>query len=75
MSKTHTFATGDGETVALNSLQLYGLLNIPSQNASWPTYWALRRRNLITVGSPTTRTARGQFIVDNFGKKPHGSET
>lgn len=80
MSKAHTFNTGDGQTVMLNSLQLYALLNLPAQNASWPTYWALRRRNLITTaafGTRTELTDRGRAVVAHyFAKKDsNGSQT
>lgn len=69
MSNMQTFNTGDGEKVRLNSLQLQGLLNLPAQNASWPTYWALRRRNLITVaakGTSTELTARGRAVCEHY---------
>ena len=72
MSKTHQFNTGDGETVMLNSLQLYALLNLPAQNASWPTYWALRRRNLITAaafGTRTELTDRGRAVRAHYFSK------
>lgn len=72
MSKAHQFNTGDGETVLLNSLQLYALLNLPAQNASWPTYWALRRRGLITptaFGVRTELTARGKAVVAHYFDK------
>lgn len=80
MSNMHQFDTGDGQTVMLNSLQLYALLNLPAQNASWPTYWALRRRELIThlgVGVKTELTARGRAVVAHyFSKKAtSGSQT
>lgn len=75
MSKVHQFNTGDGETVLLNSLQLYALLNLPAQNASWPTYWALRRRELITpaaFGVRTELTARGKAVVAHYFSKKAG---
>ena len=75
MSKMHQFNTGDGETVLLNSLQLYALLNLPAQNASWPTYWALRRRELITpaaFGVRTELTARGKAVVAHYFSKKAG---
>ena len=75
MSKVHTFDTGDGQTVMLNSLQLYALLNLPAQNASWPTYWALRRRELITpaaFGVRTELTARGKAVVTHYFSKKAG---
>lgn len=80
MSKVHQFNTGDGQTVMLNSLQLYALLNLPAQNASWPTYWALRRRSLITplsIGVKTELTDRGRAVVAHyFAKKDsNGGQT
>ena len=72
MSKVHQFNTGDGGSVQLNSLQLYALLNLPAQNASWPTYWALRRRELITPaasGVRTELTARGKAVVAHYFSK------
>lgn len=79
MSKAHQFNTGDGGSVQLNSLQLYALLNLPAQNASWPTYWALRRRKLITMtafGVRTELTGRGKAVVAHyFSKKTNGSQT
>lgn len=72
MSKAHQFNTGDGETVLLNSLQLYALLNLPAQNISWPTYWALRRRKLITMasfGTKTELTDRGRAVRDHYFDK------
>ena len=77
MSNMHQFDTGDGESVALNSLQLYALLNLPAQNISWSTYWALRRRKLITMtafGVRTELTDRGKAVVAHyFSKKINGS--
>ncbi len=73
MSKAHQFNTGDGETVMLNSLQLYVLLNLPAQNISGPTYWALRRRKLITTfGVRTELTARGKAVVAHYFSKKAG---
>jgi hypothetical protein len=75
MSNMHQFDTGDGESVALNSLQLYALLNLPAQNASWPTYWALRRRELITTtafGVRTELTDRGKAVVAHYFSKKAG---
>lgn len=75
MSKAHQFNTGDGGSVQLNSLQLYALLNLPAQNASWPTYWALRRRELITpaaFGVRTELTARGKAVVAHYFSKKAG---
>lgn len=72
MSNCHRFDTGDGETVLLNSLQLYALLNLPAQNSSWPTYWALRRRGLITpaaFGTKTELTDRGRAVRDHYFDK------
>ena len=72
MSNMHQFDTGDGESVALNSLQLYALLNLPTQNASWPTYWALRRRGLITssgIGKHSELTERGRAVRAHYFDK------
>ena len=72
MSKVHQFNTGDGGSVQLNSLQLYALLNLPAQNASWPTYWALRRRGLITAaafGVRTELTDRGRAVRAHYFDK------
>ncbi len=76
MSNMHKFDTGDGGSVQLNSLQLYALLNLPAQNASWPTYWALRRRELITekgFGVRTELTARGRAVRDHYFSKKEGN--
>lgn len=79
MSNMHQFDTGDGGSVQLNSLQLYALLNLPAQNASWPTYWALRRRDLITTACTGTRselTDRGRAVRDHYfaKKESNGSQ-
>jgi hypothetical protein len=73
MSKSHQFDCGDGTSVQLNSLQLYALLNLPAQNASWPTYWALRRRDLITSGPPSKLTPRGEAVYARFFEKKNVS--
>ena len=74
MSKTHRFSTGDGQCVFLNSMQLHALLNLPASNASWPTYWALRRRNLIDGSSPQQLTVRGKAVIEEY-RRQRGIET
>ncbi|HNG03370.1 MAG TPA: hypothetical protein PLQ71_15895 [Nitrospira sp.] len=46
--KVHRFKLSGGESITLNDAQLYALHHMPAQYVSWPTYWALRRRKLIT---------------------------
>ena len=75
MSNMHQFDTGDGGSVQLNSLQLYALLTLPAQNASWPTYWALRRRDLITTACTSVRselTERGKAVVAHYFSRKAG---
>lgn len=66
MSKTHVFDCGDGVTVRLNSLQLMGLLQLPASNASWSTYYALRKRGLIEGASPQRLTSKGVTVIENY---------
>ena len=64
--KVHRFRLSGGESVTLNDAQLYALHHMPAQYVSWPTYWALRRRKLITGPQHYTRsdlTERGKEVV------------
>ena len=64
--KVHRFRLSGGESVTLNDAQLYALHHMPAQYVSWPTYWALRRRKLITGPQHYIRsdlTERGKEVV------------
>ena len=69
--KTHRFLLSDGESVTLNDAQLYALHHMPAQYVSWPTYWALRRRKLITgpqhyIQSDLTERGKEVVALDNL---------
>ena len=73
----HRFQLASGESVVVNDKQLYALHHMPAQYVSWPTYWALRHRKLITGPQhfiKTDLTERGKEVVaiDNLR---HGIET
>ena len=64
--KVHRFKLSGGEAITLNDAQLYALHHMPAQYVSWPTYWALRRRKLITGPQHYIRTdltERGKEVV------------
>ena len=64
--KVHRFLLSGGESIVLNDAQLYALHHMPAQYVSWPTYWALRRRKLITGPQHYIRTdltERGKEVV------------
>ena len=64
--KVHRYRLSGGESVTLNDAQLYALRHMPAQYVSWPTYWALRRRKLITGPQHYIRsdlTERGKEVV------------
>lgn len=64
--KVHRFLLSGGESIVLNDAQLYALRHMPAQYVSWPTYWALRRRKLITGPQHYIRTdltERGKEVV------------
>ena len=62
----HRFLLASGESVVINDAQLHALHHMPAQYVSWPTYWALRRRKLITGPQhfiKTDLTERGKEVV------------
>lgn len=75
--KVHRFKLSGGEAITLNDAQLYALHHMPAQYVSWPTYWALRRRQLITGPQhfiKTDLTDRGREVVaiDNLRRGVEG---
>ena len=69
--KVHRFRLSGGESVTLNDAQLYALHHMPAQYVSWPTYWALRRRKLITgpqhyIRSDLTERGKEVIALDNL---------
>jgi hypothetical protein len=69
MAKTRRISCGDGTFVMLNNLQLAGLFSLPASCASWPTYYALRRRGLVEDCFPQKRTLRGEAVIANAYKR------
>ncbi len=73
----HRFQLANGESVVINDKQLYALHHMPAQYVSWPTYWALRRRKLITGPQhfiKTDLTERGKEVVE-LDRRRRGIET
>ena len=73
----HRFQLASGESVVVNDKQLYALHHMPAQYVSWPTYWALRRRKLITGPQHFIKsylTERGKEVVE-LDRRRRGIET
>lgn len=66
--KTFTFRVA-GLCITLNRNQLNMLLGPSPGMFSWPTYWALRRRNLLEGSEPTRRTKLGDAVIEEYKRK------